>query len=329
MYTTATSPNQNKVILIFKSGIVLLSIALSSVFSSCKKEYIDWPYNDIEKFAVKDDTGQELKALIQDGTILLSWPPFQTAPDSIAPEIIVSDRATISPASGTKVALEDGLTYQVTAQDGSTKTYTLKVASSQPKPSFIFKSNSDVQINSTIAIQGEYFLPDANQTTLHLVGPDKNEFPITFDRLTTSSAAGIVPISLDTGKYVVKFKTGIYTFANATVNLTAPALKATVNQASSTSVKRGGELILDITDSAVEAWWASHEVGYATIISQSNVVERIEVSSPVGQIPGIIKFAIPADLTSVTQIKQITQYDKNGVLIAGSGIPRLAINVTD
>ena len=45
----------------------------------------------------------------------------------IAPDITISDKATITPSPGTKQNFVEGsVTYTVTAEDGSTQTYTVK-----------------------------------------------------------------------------------------------------------------------------------------------------------------------------------------------------------
>lgn len=324
MRTTDTDPAQGKATITSGGWIAILLIIFAAAFPSCKKEYTDWPYNNIEKFAVMDQTGQELKALIQDGIILIQWPPFQTIPDSVAPEIVISERATVSPASGVRILFEDGQLYEVTAQDGSKKTYTLKISSNQPEPTYIV-SETQVPLGGTFGLIGEYFIADTNQTTLHLV--DKNQYEIklsSFTLFNTVSIIPTIPLDIDTGRYAIKFKTGIYTFTKDTISVVRPPFKATVNAASAVSVKRGGELILDIPE-LTEKWY-TNEVDYGLIASGIESV-RVEVASNLGKNAGILKFSIPSDL-AFTQIDYIEIYDKHGKTIGALNL-RPVIAVTD
>jgi len=313
---------------VFKRGLAtLLFIIICLVFSSCKKEYTEWPYNNIEKFAVRDQTGQELKALIRNGDIIINWPPFQSIPDSVSPEIIVSGRASVFPASGTKIIFKEGLTYEVKAQDGSTKSYSLKFNISQPKPTYVVNKAVDgaLRLGDELVLSGEYFLPDTAQTSLYLIDKNKKETKIILSRVLNSIIQGVVPTNIDTGIYHIRFKTGSYTLQNETLRITPPAFAASVNQASNTTVRKGGDLIIDLAELSMKYYAA--DIGYA-IISKGFQEVRIEVSAAPDKNNGTVKFGIPADL-SISQIDFIAIYNKKGERLAGFNRAKSIIMVID
>lgn len=63
--------------------------------------------------------------------------PFLYEVNAIAPEIKVSDRAQISYESGTKVNFEKNVSFTITAEDGSTKTYTVVVQRAESTENYI------------------------------------------------------------------------------------------------------------------------------------------------------------------------------------------------
>ena len=88
------------------------------------------------------------------GTIKITM-PYGTDLTSLKPEITLQNAVSVSPASGTAVNLSSPVTYTVTAEDGTTKTYTVtatvvwaslillfKIASSSMFPVSIFCSFS-------------------------------------------------------------------------------------------------------------------------------------------------------------------------------------------
>ncbi len=63
------------------------------------------------------------------GTAITVSVPYGTNLTAVVPTIAVSDKATISPASGTKVSFVQGVvkTFTVTAEDGTAKVYTVTI----------------------------------------------------------------------------------------------------------------------------------------------------------------------------------------------------------
>src|SRR5688572_6469671 len=121
---------------------------------SCKKEYVDRiktipgdtthvsGMNYIKTFEIKEySTDTVIKAGITADSIIVYWPSYsRTMPDSITPLIALPDSATVSPASGTKVAFKTGTSYTVTSAAGTAKKYILKVGQLTAVPWFYYSS---------------------------------------------------------------------------------------------------------------------------------------------------------------------------------------------
>jgi len=234
-----------------------ITCLLSLAVYSCKKEYAEFPYNDLEKFVITDNNGAELKAAIQDDKIIIYYPPLQTIPDSIKPLITVSDRATVSPASGTKIPFQEGTTFTVTAQDGSTKKYTLQAALNQPPLAF---TTGSTLLGTWVTLSGEYFITDTSQTKVSLIGMDKKEHKIPGSLFTTFTAAQITAnlpakLGIDTGTYTVKLVSGKRTAEQGPIVIGPAAVKYSYPNIS--TIKRGEEYT--VTDTS----------GYAMMIKRN------------------------------------------------------------
>lgn len=191
----------------FRTGCVVALFLI--VFSACKKEYTDFPYHNIEQFEVSVDGKSSIDGVVKGDSIILYWPPFIDMPDSIAPQITISERASILPASGKKVAFSDQTRYTVTAQDGSTKIYHLKRVDNQPLLNF--ELGRTMVRGGLFLIRGTYFVADTAKTRVYLVDKNKKEIrinPIT--ALTTVNLNSVVPTAavIDTGSYHIKMITG-------------------------------------------------------------------------------------------------------------------------
>src|SRR5262249_43347301 len=110
--------------------ILFMTIAVCAAlsFSACKKdkEYTKYPYNNIERFALKSYSNDTIKGVIIKDTVFVYWDASAKLPESITPSIVISERATISPASGTAVSPAASPVYTVTAEDGTIRKYQLK-----------------------------------------------------------------------------------------------------------------------------------------------------------------------------------------------------------
>lgn len=200
--------------------LLIISILLFTV--GCKKEYAEYPYSDLISFTVKDNVGTALKGAVTNTDITLYWPPFQTVPDSISPVIIISENATVSPASGTKVPFKETTHFTVTAENGTKTVYTLKPTVNQPIPyitsmspsySYLFNDVTVFIPGINLSLQGNYFVPDTTLTKVYLSteGGKTISLPIL---QATESSIGTGPLSdyITTGTYfTVKVVTGART----------------------------------------------------------------------------------------------------------------------
>lgn len=185
------------------------------VLNSCKKEYKDapHPYHEIISFKIAYGASDSLKAAITNDSIIAYWSGYKAVPDSITPAITVSANATVSPASGQKVALKSGTTFTVTAQDGSKATYTLYLKVYQDEPSLpgtrlSFNINTAWQMNGFANL-----IPDTSLTRLYIITNTGNEINIPLSAVNvTTLITETIPNSLaDTGYYKFKLVNNTYT----------------------------------------------------------------------------------------------------------------------
>jgi len=282
-------------------------------FISCKKEYVDYPYNTIEKFVVTDNTKAAIEASITESKIIVYWPPQQAVPDSITPVITVSDRATISPASGTKVAFKQTTIYTITAQDGGTRKFTLTPSVNQPLVYFNF-AGSNIQnlgIGKPFAIIGENFIVDTAETKFFLVDKNKKEIQVpasNFTSFTTTGIRGSIPVTsaIDTGNYTFKLVSGIRQAVQGPYHVGKPDLTVTTTM---TSVKKGGTLIFD-TDPVIAKY---NKVGIAVIYDEffnPFIIENVSQSD--------IKISVPIpSVFDISSTSYIEFYDKDQNLLGG------------
>ncbi|MFT3824980.1 MAG: hypothetical protein QM731_13740 [Chitinophagaceae bacterium] len=209
--------------------ILVAALFITSVTSSCKKEYIDKyniipgdtvtvsGYTYISSFTVHEFSADTaLKATIKSDSIIVYWPSYKKMPDTIKPEILLPEKTAIAPASGTGVPFVTGTKFTVTAQSGSKKIYTLAVDFRQPKPSFTIYSSNQLLIGSKCTLPGDWWLTDTAKTRIYLVSADtKQEYLMELVELSGAGASFYVPANVPTtGKYDIKVINGIYTIYN-------------------------------------------------------------------------------------------------------------------
>ncbi len=244
IYTKARTVISN-----FYSLIILL--AITSILYSCKKEYPDLPYNDIEQFTIKDADGNTLKASAQGTDLIVYYPPFLAVPDTIAPSIVVSEGATVEPASGAKVPFKTGIAFKVKAADGSVKNYILKALVNAPAPVF---SVGDTRLDDILNIFGEYFIPDTATTKLFLVtngGKDIQVPGSTFITFNASHLIAPLPPAVDTGYYKVKVISGAQSVIQGPIHIDRPSLVLSIPQA---TVKRGEDITIVAGPNTIKYW---------------------------------------------------------------------------
>lgn len=223
---------------------------LLSVLASCKKEYLKTPFSQIETFSVTDSLGSQLKASIIGDSIIVYWPPFQTTPSKVTPQITVSSGATVSPASGAQVTFASGTTYTVTAQDGSQKTYKLIPLINQPAPVFDVQETDVLQIGYYLKLRGQYFITDTNQTKLYLTNSANKDFKLDLKNATFNPFYLNVQLpqntTIDTGYYKVKLVSGKNTIVKGPYHFGIPAIPVLTSPDFGKNVKRGQVLTFTI-----------------------------------------------------------------------------------
>jgi hypothetical protein len=202
------------------SFFIVLAVTGTLSFS-CKKEYTDkyniipgdtvrvMGYNHIVSFSLqKPGSDSLLQAAFVNDSIMVYWPSYWPLPDSVAPQIIIADSASITPTKGTKVPLRTGTQYVVTAQSKATRTYTIKLMVNQPQPWITGRIGFPVLPGRSIAITGDFILPDTILTKLYLVPiHSTGEVKVPLTSISITGCNLIIP-AIDTGMYTIKLVSG-------------------------------------------------------------------------------------------------------------------------
>lgn len=208
-----------------KIAVIIFSTAL---FASCKKEEAAFPYNNIERFSIQAPDGSTLKASISGNEIIVYWPPLVNMPDSVTPQIEVSERAKVHPASGTKLPFKDGVSFTVSAENGTAKIYILRAGSNQPMPVFEVASPDFLRIGNSIDLVGEYFIKDTAKTKVFLINNKsgaQTQLPgISFTTFYSARISAPLPFTIDTGSCNVKLISGVRTVTQGPYKIDKPFL---------------------------------------------------------------------------------------------------------
>jgi len=177
-----------KINTLYRIPALLLMMGIT-VFSACKKEYeiAPTPYTEITAFKIPYNGGKDTIVAAVDGeNIYVSWPGSTEwpIPETVAPIINISKNASISPASGAAIALKDGAQYQVKAQDGTIKTYTVKLSNGALLPSF---QDEDTQITALVG-QSNFSIPMRNlaldgSDSLYLVNDQNKGYKLMLNKV--------------------------------------------------------------------------------------------------------------------------------------------------
>lgn len=273
--------------------------------TSCKKEYAAFPYNAIESFVTTDTSGAPLKASIVGGDIIVYWPPLQAIPDSITPVITISDRAVIQPASGVKVAFSESTIYKVTAQNGSTRAFTLRPDVNQPPITFADPAGNRLQIGAGLDLLGEYYITDTNRTRLYLLNDKKGtsrQLALSQATLFTYSRIS-VPIptdgTVDTGYYHVRLASGVRSVTKGPYYMDRPYMidPGFVFPAGGTTFHRGEEITVTYNGAAYGAKYWNNAFTFADMIVNGSEGNKVEIIS---QSAGTIRLHIPKDMRTGT-----------------------------
>jgi len=195
--------------------------AILFIFSSCKKtkyEQLKRPYNDIESFSVAGYGGLDpIYGVILRDTIFIYWDITVEHPAKVKPGIVVSEGASITPASGEEVNFSDTTTYRVTAEDGSTRQYVLKPVLRQPIPIITSLPATHEWLSTpTFNLTGQYFLSGGDTSVMwayaqRLSDGFEIELPIVHSKTTSTNITLGRPeynADLDTGWHRIWLKVG-------------------------------------------------------------------------------------------------------------------------
>lgn len=280
--------------------------------TACDTEYENapYPYKELLTFSFTAD-GTSIDAAIAEGQILLYWPHSLALPATITPQLSVSEKATVTPASGTAIPLQDDVTYTVKAEDGSTATYAVKVIVNQPPLALDNENPAVVSFGRPADIRGTNILLDASRTSISLIAADGKETQMVIDTIVDGFGTGFgsniliqLPeegtTTLDTGWYKIKVTTGVRTATTSNpvlyIRYRYPAFDVIAN---SITVHRGetftltGQHFRQLEDARVLVQDGSEEYYTLTKVSYTSteVTYRIPEDMPVREyftiLPGI------------------------------------------
>ncbi|HJU45800.1 MAG TPA: hypothetical protein VJ647_03405, partial [Chitinophagaceae bacterium] len=207
------------------AGMLALLI-YGALYTACKKEYEQTPYNytHLLSFSYTDTAGVVHKAAIQGDSIVIYWPQRLTQTPDIIPTIVVAEKATVNPASGSPVKLANGTSITVTAEDSTKKTYYIKLV--QNLPDLVLASNAvtgellmnlnrgityyfglDSGINRPdvgVGVFFKNFYADAPDTKFSLIGAGEKEIPLNFTLTPDYNVSFVMGFDIDTGSYRMK-----------------------------------------------------------------------------------------------------------------------------
>jgi len=285
--------------------------ALLGMLASCKKDYLKTPFNQIEEFSVTDSLGNKLKASITGDSIIIYWPPFQSVPAQVTPQITVSSGAQISPASGTRVTFAPTTIYTVTAQDGSKKIYKLIPLENQPAPIFDIDNSTGLYIGGDFNLHGQYFIPDTNRTKLYLTNSSNKDIPLRSIIIYNANSIHVnLPGdgSIDTGYYKIKILSDKNISVNGPWHI-APPNCPPLTTTNSGNFKRGQTLTFNISGYGANYYYTSFVGGQVTLYVGDNfdIVNTVVNNQNNGTITVIIPQNAPLGL-----IEGMDFNDKNG-----------------
>jgi hypothetical protein len=194
----------------------MIVLLVAAIVISCKKEHEQYSYTGIYSFSFADiANGKTGVAYINSdsSTIEVNWLYEWKSIDSIEPVITLPPGATIEPASGRRVAFKDGFTYTVTAQNGTSKVYSLKKIVKQPKPAFVFTVDSvTVRLGAITSATVLNVINDTLKSQLSLVNKRTSvSNPVRISAFTEQGFGFTIPATIDTGYYILRLQTGLYT----------------------------------------------------------------------------------------------------------------------
>jgi hypothetical protein len=296
--------------------IVILLLTACTIAFSCKKtEYIPtrFPYTDVESFSMLGYAGDTVKGVISKDTIYVYWDAAAAFPQTITPVIKVSERATVSPGSGTAIPFSGSAAFTVTAEDGTTKKYTLTLLRTQAVPvvSNIYGA-SELQwlSDNMLSISGQYFLATGDTSAIKVYAQrvkDGFEFDLIVQRETTNSVWVTAKLpdytsEMDTGRHNFKLTIGQHTvdlgrgyiglptLYNATLTLLTPG----------NPVYAGDVLTIKIDDGRNNKIFNLYKgkfqlIRLAVYTSSTDDYRELEITE-IEQVDNTLKFKLPEEM---------------------------------
>lgn len=290
------------------------------VFVSCKKEteHAPYPYNSIELLSISAGESEKINASFHNDSIIIYWPSYLPKPAKITPQITVSEKATITPASGTEVAFTTGTKFSVKAQSGAVKDYFLKVIVNQPdiqvqEATYSTTKGGTITVNNGREMR--YLARDVNLTRFYIVDNANKETQIPIEFAEQPDGSPIMRIKVPNtddikiGAYKIKITSEERTFVspNAIFGILYPAsAKPKVNEVKAPVTVKQGETItfngtgfFDMKEARVYAYdenWNEKEVATLELVSATTTTAT---------------YRIPATFKAGTY--QLGGYDADGI----------------
>ena len=221
-------------------------VVLATLLTGCQKtelEYEKRPYKAILGFDLAGYNGLDsVRAVIMDDDILVYWDITVEKPLRITPRIVVSEAASISPASGEEVDFSESTVYTVTAEDGTIKEYRLKPVLNQAIPTL---TNMTARLTwhpvrtQTLRITGEYFLAGGDTSAIQVYAKrvrDGFEFelPLIKEQVTQTNISVTVPkftAEQDSGRHNIYVRIGNVTSGVKELWLSQPGASHLISSA--------------------------------------------------------------------------------------------------
>lgn len=236
--------------------LLYLILALPALFAACSKTVYDQetrPYTDIISFYIEGQVAgkQQLQGVISNDSIVVYWNPEVAQPSNIVPTIQVAAGASISPASGTSVAFSNDTKYTVTAENGDTKEYTLRIKTNRELPiltavvasfdnifpieEYYWRITPNSQATSGVFFNmlGEYFLATGNKEDIKVYMQrlhDGYEVDLAIDQESISNTSLKVELpkfsnQLDTGRHRIWVQVGDLVSESKDIFMRTPSLQ--------------------------------------------------------------------------------------------------------
>ncbi|MFO7616695.1 MAG: hypothetical protein R6V75_05545 [Bacteroidales bacterium] len=150
--------------------LALLLIPGAVFLSSCKKEELSSKKEILALIfeASKNEDLEKNAVAVISGTDVSAHVTFATNLSLLIPTIEISPRASISPASGIVTDFSSPVTYTVTAEDGTTKVFTVTVVC-DPAPFIGIWNGGPISINGIGLVDVELIMEAEGNLTLELM----------------------------------------------------------------------------------------------------------------------------------------------------------------